>query len=71
MRNEDIVIRHTSGSTQHPRIEDWPVMPPEKMVVGLKLVNSRTGNPNLDIAVSTKKGNRRVLVEGPRIRGDD
>lgn len=55
MWNEDIVIRHTSGSTHNPRIEDWPVMPPDKMVVGLMLVKFFTGNPNLDIAVSTAK----------------
>ncbi|KAJ6096103.1 hypothetical protein N7486_006849 [Penicillium sp. IBT 16267x] len=62
VRNEDIVIWHTFGSTHNPRIEDWPIMPSEKMVVGLKPVNFFTGNPSLDVAVSTQERNRSVLV---------
>ncbi|KAJ5760677.1 hypothetical protein N7520_007833 [Penicillium odoratum] len=62
VRDEDIVIWHTFGSTHNPRIEDWPVMPSEKMVVGLKPVNFFIGNPSLDVAVSTQEGNRSALV---------
>ncbi|KZM24361.1 Primary-amine oxidase [Ascochyta rabiei] len=40
VRNEDLVVWHTFGSTHNPRIEDWPVMPCEKVAVGLKPVNS-------------------------------
>ncbi|GES63435.1 copper amine oxidase [Aspergillus terreus] len=61
VRNEDIVVWHTFGSTHNPRIEDWPVMPSEKMVVGLKPVNFFTGNPGLDVAVSVQERNRSVL----------
>ncbi|KAJ5280673.1 hypothetical protein N7478_006045 [Penicillium angulare] len=64
VRNKDIVIWHTFGSTHNPRIEDWPVMPSEKMVVGLKPVNFFTGNPGLDVAASTQERNRSVLVDG-------
>ncbi|KAI9932688.1 hypothetical protein ASPWEDRAFT_100186 [Aspergillus wentii DTO 134E9] len=64
VRNEDIVIWHTFGSTHNPRIEDWPVMPSEKMVVGLKPVNFFAANPGLDVAVSTQEENQSVLVEG-------
>ncbi|CAG7921645.1 unnamed protein product [Penicillium olsonii] len=67
VRNKDIVVWHTFGSTHNPRIEDWPVMPSEKMVVGLKPANFFTGNPGLDVAVSTQEQNRSVLVDG----GDD
>ncbi|OQE24720.1 hypothetical protein PENSTE_c007G01158 [Penicillium steckii] len=63
VRNEDIVIWHTFGSTHNPRIEDWPVMPSEKMVVGLKPVNFFTGNPGLGVAVSTQEKNQSVLLE--------
>jgi primary-amine oxidase len=63
VRNEDIVVWHTFGSTHNPRIEDWPVMPSEKMVVGLKPTNFFTGNPSLDVAVSSQEENRSVLVE--------
>lgn len=62
VRNEDIVIWHTFGSTHNPRIEDWPVMPCEKMVVGLKPVNFFSGNPGIDVAVSTQEKNKSVLV---------
>ncbi|KAJ5947232.1 hypothetical protein N7466_000247 [Penicillium verhagenii] len=63
VRNEDIVIWHTFGSTHNPRIEDWPVMPAEKMVVGLKPVNFFSGNPSLDVAVSSQRSNQSILVE--------
>ncbi|KIX04344.1 uncharacterized protein Z518_05212 [Rhinocladiella mackenziei CBS 650.93] len=62
VRNEDIVIWHTFGSTHNPRVEDWPVMPCEKMVVGLKPVNFFTANPAMDVAVSTQEKNQSVLV---------
>ncbi|KAM0458314.1 hypothetical protein ACHAPV_006125 [Trichoderma viride] len=64
VRNEDIVVWHTFGSTHNPRIEDWPVMPAEKMVVGLKPFNFFGGNPGLDVAVSTQERNRSVEVGG-------
>jgi primary-amine oxidase len=49
VRNEDIVIWHTFGSTHNPRIEDWPVMPCEKMIVGLKPVNFFERSPAMDV----------------------
>lgn len=63
VRMKDIVVWHTFGSTHNPRIEDWPVMPCEKMVVGLKPVNFFTGNPGIDVAVSTQEKNNSVQVE--------
>lgn len=63
VRNNDIVIWHTFGSTHNPRIEDWPVMPNEKMMVGLKPVNFFSGNPGLDVAVSTQEKNKSVLYD--------
>lgn len=63
VRNEDIVVWHTFGSTHNPRVEDWPVMPSEKMIVGLKPVNFFTGNPGLDVPVSTQDRNKSVLVK--------
>lgn len=62
VRDEDIVVWHTFGSTHNPRIEDWPVMPSEKMVVGLKPFNFFGGNPGLDVAVSNQEQNRSVEV---------
>jgi primary-amine oxidase len=63
VRHKDIVIWHTFGSTHNPRIEDWPVMPSEKMVVGLKPVNFFTANPGLDVATSTQENNKSILVD--------
>ena len=61
VRNSDVVVWHTFGSTHNPRIEDWPVMPNEKMMVGLKPVNFFLGNPSLDVAPSTQEKNKSVL----------
>lgn len=66
VRNADIVIWHTFGSTHNPRIEDWPVMPSEKMVVGLKPVNFFTGNPAMDVAVAQQEKSKSVLYNGSR-----
>ncbi|KAJ5736992.1 uncharacterized protein N7483_002117 [Penicillium malachiteum] len=63
VRDQDIVIWHTFGSTHNPRIEDWPVMPSEKMTVGLKPVNFFMGNPALDVAPSSQETNKSVLVQ--------
>ena len=63
VRDDDIVVWHTFGSTHNPRIEDWPVMPSEKMIVGLKPINFFTGNPALDVAPSTQERNKSVLIE--------
>lgn len=63
VRNQDIVVWHTFGSTHNPRIEDWPVMPCEKMVVGLKPVNFFDRSPALDVAISSQENNQSVLVE--------
>ncbi|QSS63854.1 amine oxidase [Histoplasma capsulatum] len=62
VRNEDVVIWHTFGSTHNPRIEDWPVMPSEKLIVGLKPVNFFSGNPGLDVAPSAQEKNNSKSV---------
>lgn len=63
VRGQDIVVWHTFGSTHNPRIEDWPVMPNEKMMVGLKPVNFFSGNPGIDVAPSTQDKNKSVLFD--------
>ncbi|KAL4881325.1 copper amine oxidase [Aspergillus karnatakaensis] len=64
VRNEDLVIWHTFGTTHNPRVEDWPVMPVEKMMVTLKPVNFFTRNPALDVSISNQRDNKSVLVSG-------
>jgi primary-amine oxidase len=63
VRNEDIVLWHTFGTTHNPRVEDWPVMPCEKMTVTLKPVNFFGRNPGIDVKGSRQEDNRSVLVE--------
>ncbi|KAM3556137.1 hypothetical protein MY1884_005237 [Beauveria asiatica] len=69
VRGQDIVIWHTFGSTHNPRIEDWPVMPSEKLTVELKPVNFFAGNPGLDVAPSTQDKNKSVLYVGDEVKG--
>ncbi|KAJ5720719.1 Amine oxidase [Penicillium malachiteum] len=54
VRNEDIVLWHTFGTTHNPRIEEWPVMPVERMMDSLKPVNFFTRNPAMDVAISNQ-----------------
>ena len=62
VRSDDIVIWHTFGTTHNPRVEDWPVMPSEKMTVMLKPVNFFARNPAIDVQLSSQEVNRSVLV---------
>jgi len=64
VRNEDIVLWHTFGTTHNPRVEDWPVMPSEKMMVTLKPVNFFQRNPGMDVKASSQADNKSVLVTG-------
>ncbi|KAJ5901907.1 hypothetical protein N7495_002435 [Penicillium taxi] len=70
VRCEDLVVWHTFGTTHNPRVEDWPVMPVEKMTVSLKPTNFFMRNPALDVAVSTQVENRSVLVRESRYKHD-
>ncbi|KAF9891705.1 hypothetical protein FE257_003717 [Aspergillus nanangensis] len=62
VRDEDLVLWHTFGTTHNPRVEDWPVMPVEKMAVSLKPINFFTRNPALDVPISNQAVNKSVLV---------
>lgn len=69
VRDQDIVVWHAFGLTHNPRIEDWPVMPNDKVMVGLKPVNFFSGNPGLDVAPSTQEKNKSVLYTGEESEG--
>ena len=62
VRNEDIILWHTFGTTHNPRVEDWPVMPCEKMMVTLKPVNFFAANPGVDVKGSRQEDSGSVLV---------
>ncbi|KKK16254.1 copper amine oxidase [Aspergillus ochraceoroseus] len=65
VENEDIVLWHTFGLTHNPRIEDFPVMPMERVSVMLKPDGFFTKNPALDVPPSTQPFNKSTLHPGP------
>lgn len=63
--NEDVVLWHTFGLTHNPRIEDFPVMPVERISVMLKPDGFFTKNPALDVPPSSQSFNRSTLHPEP------
>ncbi|OJJ50350.1 hypothetical protein ASPZODRAFT_13434 [Penicilliopsis zonata CBS 506.65] len=63
--NEDIVLWHTFGLTHNPRIEDFPVMPMERISVMLRPDGFFTKNPALDVPASTQTFNKSTLHPEP------
>ena len=69
VRNGDLVLWHTFGTTHNPRVEDWPVMPSEKMTVMLKPVNFFDRNPAIDVPIAQQSSNQSVLINGDSCNG--
>ncbi|KAE8138761.1 copper amine oxidase [Aspergillus pseudotamarii] len=63
--NEDVVLWHTFGLTHNPRIEDFPVMPMERISVMLRPDGFFTKNPALDVPPSSQAFNRSTLHPEP------
>ncbi|KAL4905593.1 hypothetical protein BDW74DRAFT_185119 [Aspergillus multicolor] len=61
VENEDLVLWHTFGLTHNPRIEDFPVMPVERVSVMLKPDGFFTRNPALDVPQSSQSFNQSTL----------
>ncbi|RAO73983.1 uncharacterized protein BHQ10_009995 [Talaromyces amestolkiae] len=61
VEDEDLVLWHTFGLTHNPRIEDFPVMPVEKVSVMLKPDGFFTKNPALDVPPSVQSFNKSTL----------
>ncbi|KAL4876380.1 copper amine oxidase [Aspergillus karnatakaensis] len=61
VEDEDLVLWHTFGLTHNPRIEDFPVMPVERVSVMLKPDGFFTKNPALDVPPSTQGFNKSTL----------
>lgn len=62
--DEDVVLWVQFGLNHFPRIEDFPVMPVERVSVNLRPVNFFTRNPAIDVPPSTQASNQSVLVKG-------
>ncbi|KAJ6131339.1 Copper amine oxidase N2-terminal [Penicillium sp. IBT 18751x] len=65
VENEDVVLWHTFGLTHNPRIEDFPVMPMERVSVMLKPDGFFTKNPALDVPHSDQSFNKSTLHPEP------
>ncbi|KAL4990682.1 copper amine oxidase [Aspergillus falconensis] len=61
VEDEDLVLWHTFGLTHNPRIEDFPVMPVERVSVMLKPDGFFTKNPALDVPQSSQAFNQSTL----------
>ncbi|KAH8679122.1 copper amine oxidase [Ilyonectria robusta] len=60
--NEDIVVWAVFGLTHNPRVEDWPVMPVEKLQVHFQPSDFFKENPALDVPSNADIGSK--LTEG-------
>ncbi|KAL2828758.1 copper amine oxidase [Aspergillus cavernicola] len=63
--NEDVILWHTFGLTHNPRIEDFPVMPMERISVMLKPDGFFLKNPALDVPQSNQNFNKSTLHPEP------
>lgn len=61
VEDSDVVVWSVFGLTHNPRVEDWPVMPHEKLEVMLRPVDFFTLNPAAD--VPGKKNDASVLYD--------
>jgi primary-amine oxidase len=56
VEDTDVVLWYTMGSHHIPRLEDWPVMPAEKIGFMLKPVGFFERNPALDVPPASGEG---------------
>ncbi|GJN68177.1 copper amine oxidase 1 [Purpureocillium lilacinum] len=68
VKDEDIVIWSVFGLTHNPRVEDWPVMPVEKLQVHITPQDFFTGNPAIDVPSNADIGSK--LTSGACCKGD-
>lgn len=66
-RNTDVVVWSCLGLTHNPRVEDWPVMPMEKLELHLRPADFFTFNPAID--VPGNKNPTSVAVRGEKSHG--
>lgn len=69
VRDDDIVVWVQFGINHVPRIEDFPVMPCEKLAVHFKPVNFFQKNPALDVPPSIQTFNQSVLLSEDHKQG--
>lgn len=62
IENSDVVVWSVFGLTHNPRVEDWPVMPAEKIELCLRPVDFFEKNPSLDVPV-VKDGQSKLATK--------
>lgn len=60
--DSDVVLWSVFGLTHNPRVEDWPVMPTEKIELSFRPADFFDRNPALDVPAT--KNTASVLVDG-------
>lgn len=62
-KDQDLILWACFGLTHNPRVEDFPVMPCESLMVSLKPVDFFTRNPAMDVPVSNQATNASTLFK--------
>lgn len=66
VRNDDVVLWHSFSLLHHVRVEDFPVMPIEKIHLHLVPYDFFTFNPAIDVPPSEQSFNRSVEIKDCR-----
>jgi primary-amine oxidase len=65
VRNDDLVVWVTMGITHIPRVEDFPVMPTEKLSLMLKPADFFSRNPAIDVPTNVQNlASRYIIADG-------
>ena len=62
--DSDVVLWSVFGLTHNPRVEDWPVMPTEKIELSFRPADFFDRNPALDVPSTKNKASVRVDGDG-------
>ncbi|KAF9072114.1 peroxisomal copper amine oxidase [Rhodocollybia butyracea] len=68
VKDEDILVYMTVGTTHIPRPEDWPVMPVEHMSIAIKPTSFFDQNPSMDVP-GTRDGRSVSAFSGESVSG--
>jgi primary-amine oxidase len=67
VRNDDLVVWVTMGLTHIPRVEDFPVMPTEKLRLALKPADFFSRNPAVDVPTNVQNlASRHAMADRTR-----
>lgn len=70
VEDADVVLWSVFGITHNPRVEDWPVMPVERLELSLRPGDFFEGNPALDVPGGRGEGSVEVGGDGEKVEWD-